>query len=455
MDRSTDPSTVEARLARLEEAHAALLERTATLEAENRALRGPDPVLSAPVPAVPAPAADGTPVAVPVGLAVGRRHLLRTGLAAAGAAATGAVLLDGAPVAAADGDPLLLGEANTSTTATTLTAGGQATSGLTVLGGPPVELPDGPTTPPRDGAAVVVEGGDRLRAGLLAVADTGTGIRTHSRRGTALQVDTETGQALIVRATGAPTTGSAVEIANAKGTWGLKVDAPMGEAIRAEGGGRGILAISKGVGAAVYAAAWADGPALEADGPAIFHGSSGPNLWLRGQQLEDAPGADGKAHEAGEVMALEDGRVLLCVASGTPGVWRILGGPDTAGSFHVLPVPARALDTRPGSLPSVGTKEPLDGSSVRAIDLNAAGEIVPVDATAVLLTVLLVNATAGAGNFTVWAGAQAKPIANTLVWGGNAGRFTTSAVTAVTAGGVQVHASLKTHLVLDVVGYYR
>lgn len=73
-----------------------------------------------------------------------------------------------------------------------------------------------------------------------------------------------------------------------------------------------------------------------------------------------------------------------------------------------------------------------------------------------MLTVLLVNAAVGGGNLTVWSADQAKPLANTVVWGGNAGRFTATALTTVDfASRVKVDASLSTDIVIDVVGYYR
>jgi hypothetical protein len=81
---------------------------------------------------------------------------------------------------------------------------------------------------------------------------------------------------------------------------------------------------------------------------------------------------------------------------------------------------------------------------------------VPSGATGVLLTVLLVNASATNGNLTVWANGTPRPSANTMVWGGAAGRFTTSATSAVDGSvRIQVNASARTDLVLDVVGYYR
>ena len=65
-----------------------LAARVAAVEAENRELR----TSAAPAPVVPAPEPDRAPAPT----AVGRRQALRKGLAVAGAAAAGAVLLDGA-----------------------------------------------------------------------------------------------------------------------------------------------------------------------------------------------------------------------------------------------------------------------------------------------------------------------------------------------------------------------
>ena len=110
----------------------------------------------------------------------------------------------------------------------------------------------------------------------------------------------------------------------------------------------------------------------------------------------------------------------------------------------------------PGTQPVVGSKPPLAANTTRTLDLKANSSGVPADATGALLTCLLVNATNGNGNFTVWANGAAKPLANTVVWGGSAGRFTASAVTALDSlAQVQVNASLPTDLVIDVVGYYR
>jgi hypothetical protein len=56
----------------------------------------------------------------------------------------------------------------------------------------------------------------------------------------------------------------------------------------------------------------------------------------------------------------------------------------------------------------------------------------------------------------VWANGAPKPLDNSVVWGGSAGRFTATAVTEVDAAGrVQVNAGLATRIVIDVVGFHR
>ena len=173
-----------------------------------------------------------------------------------------------------------------------------------------------------------------------------------------------------------------------------------------------------------------------------------------------APTADAFAHAAGELLTDNDGNLWYCAAAGTTGStskFRKVGGPATAGQLHVLPVPVRVYDSRPGTAPSTGPKTPLASNVARTIDLKGNNSKVPAGATAALVTVLLLGSAAGNGNFTLWAGGAAKPSANTMVWGGAAGgRYTAKELTALDANAmVQVSSSLKADIALDVVAYYR
>ncbi len=169
-----------------------------------------------------------------------------------------------------------------------------------------------------------------------------------------------------------------------------------------------------------------------------------------------APTADVVAHQVGELVRDGAGALWYCVGAGTPGTWRQVSDPAAAGAFHVLPAPARVYDSRPFTTPgSIGPKTPLPANTARVLDTTANSSGVPAGATAVVCNLLLVN-TVGGGNFTVWANGVTRPLGNSMVWGGTAGRFSSLAVSAVDAAGkVQVYASTKTDLVLDIVGYYR
>ena len=149
-----------------------------------------------------------------------------------------------------------------------------------------------------------------------------------------------------------------------------------------------------------------------------------------------------------------------CIADGTPGTWRSLAGNGSngasAGGFYPTPGPIRIYDSRPGTTPNVGSKTRLVAGATRTLDLKVNSSGLYAGVNTAVLNILLVNATAGAGNFTVWAAGQAKPAGNTLVWGGSAGRFSTLAFSLLDGQArVNVNASLATDLVIDVVGYYR
>lgn len=202
---------------------------------------------------------------------------------------------------------------------------------------------------------------------------------------------------------------------------------------------------TSGAGLLGHSQSWAGG---------YFKSDSGPQLVL--QPTRGAPTTDSTAHELGEMMHDLSGNLWFCSANGTPGTWRKVSGAGTAGALHVLPAPVRVYDSRFGSSPAIGSKTPLVGGTARTLDLTVNSSTVPPGATAAMVTCLLVNTVSGAGNFTIWANGVARSLANNMVWGGTAGRFSSPAVTALDATGqCQVMSSIKTDFVLDVIGYYR
>ncbi|HMJ79071.1 MAG TPA: hypothetical protein VK507_24005 [Iamia sp.] len=390
---STTPDEGDDALALVQQQLAVLQARVDQLEAERAT-----PVTASPTAAPAAAVPPSSPAPTPTGpVAVGRRRAL-VGLAGAAAAGTVAALASSSPAAAADGDELILGNPNAATSPTALTVtGGPTTYGLGVIDGTVSD-------PPAGGAVFAHTAGAQFDTAVWALAEGAgtTGVRADSQDGIG----------------GFFTTGSA--------------DAPA------------LLAAGFGIGLSAAGVRGQVQMTPETPSPLTFpvEGRTG-TLYMQAGQDEES---------------FIDGTLWVCVEDGTPGTWRKVAGHNTTGALHLLAAPHRVYDSRPGGIPTaIGPKTPLPAGNVaRTLDLKVASSGVPAGALGALVTVLLVNATAGAGNFTIWANDQPKPTANTLVWGGDAGRFTTLAATSLDSQArVKVDASLQTHVVLDVVGYYR
>jgi len=393
-------SEILARLAESEQRIAHFEQRIAELESElGRA--GPATASGA-APAAPGSAAEASAAAEPSSGA-GRQGLSRRGVLGAGAAAAAAGaagLVAGAPRAAANnGANLVLGTyTNTATSATAIVATGSPGYGL---------------------GSIDTSYGGSFTSSQPAVFGYATGF--------------------------AFTDGGRFESDNGAGGTGLS-------AISRGNSGIGVEATATGpIGAGVAAVA------TDPTGTGVL--ASGDHAALRltpYSTSRTAPTNDATTHATGDVVADGDGNVWLCTTVGTPGTWRKLAGPATAGVLHVLPVPVRVYDSRAGAPPHVAPQTPLAANRARTLDLTVNGSGVPAGATAVLVTCMIVNAGAGSGNVTIWAHGRVRPASNTMVWGGTAGRASTQAVSAVDANAkVNVQANLATDLVLDVVGYYR
>jgi hypothetical protein len=400
---------------------AALVERMDRLEAENADLKSAMAIMaarSAPPPAAADPELNGRTSSRDD--RVSRRHALRTGLAATGAAVAGAVLLNPTPAAAANGDPMVLGTFNNFTTAPT----GVVTLSTTAPWG--LGSADSVVTDYGDKPAIGAAASGSFLTGVKAIATGGTGL-------TAVRAEAhgENTAALITS-----DTGTAADIST-----------NTGRALKVTGSSNGAVAsiTTQGPGNSLYV------ESANGNG-AVYVFSNGYHLSLHSDQ--PPPNTTGDTnHLVGEVLCDTNGTLWYCLGAND---WRKLGGRGTAGQLHLLNAPVRAYDSRAGTAPSGGSKTPLPANTARTIDLKNNHTGVPADATGVLVTVLLVNTTPGLGNFTIWANGLARPSGNTMVFGGNATRFSTLAVTRVDAAGqCQVYSSLKTDLTVDVVGYYR
>jgi hypothetical protein len=121
---------------------------------------------------------------------------------------------------------------------------------------------------------------------------------------------------------------------------------------------------------------WAVGSGVIGFRPATSQGPPTTGPWLSGDLITD-----------------EQGSMFACVADGTPGVWRKLAGPDSAGSFHAIS-PQRVYDSRG----SAGKLADGEDRIVSVIGPNSGAPVVPQGATAVAIT-LTVTDTEGSGGF--------------------------------------------------------
>ena len=138
--------------------------------------------------------------------------------------------------------------------------------------------------------------------------------------------------------------------------------------------------------------------------------------------------------------------------AGSPGTWREIAGPATAGSFHAIE-PRRVYDSRPGSKLSPGQDRTI--SIANATDGTL--DVVPGKATAVALTVT-VTETEGVGGFiAVRPGGTVYNGTSSINWFGPNQSLATTVITGLDAARqITLSAGAQnTHLVIDVTGYYR
>jgi hypothetical protein len=207
------------------------------------------------------------------------------------------------------------------------------------------------------------------------------------------------------------------------------------------------------------------------DGPAIEAGHSGTaNLFLspvngpRGGPAETktAPPQRTDAHVRGELDVDSDGGLWFCVESGSPGTWRELAGPTTAGSFHPID-PVRAFDSRVAAFAGSGLLAPNATKTISvanghdAVGGVTSADAVPEGATAVAYNVT-VTATTGPNFVSVVPGDAASYTTSTLNWGGVGASLANGSVVKLDAdrqvrvfGGDQTGS---THVIFDVLGFF-
>lgn len=166
-----------------------------------------------------------------------------------------------------------------------------------------------------------------------------------------------------------------------------------------------------------------------------------------------APQLRSDAHTAGELEATS-ADLWWCIASGTPGTWRKLAGPLTAGALHVLAAPVRVYDSRPNNPPDLGPKVPMTAGEERVVD-TGFDAAVPDGATAVSINLTILSGST-TGFVSAFANGIDWPGTSSINWDRTNQITANSAIVAVDElARFRIRASDVTNVVVDVIGYYQ
>lgn len=333
-----------------------------------------------------------------------------------------------------------------------------------VLGSGPIGVRGQAST--ASGYGVVAEG--TAGAGLIATATTGSAVMGVASGPTGRGVYGQGG------ATGVEAFG--VTGVRARGvTVGVLAEPiddgiPLAIALR----GRGTVGVSgESIGASGTGVIGTGGRGVSGDGAtyALVASAAGTAALLLGSTVHGgatsriAPPLRTDAHVVGEIDIDGDGAVWLCTAAGSPGTWRKIAGPTTAGAFHPV-TPGRVYDSRvadPGPAVPIwsGDRRTVSVASRRALDTGVVdlADFVPSGATAITANVTVAN-TVGSGFLTVNPGGVTTVGAATINWWAT-GQILNNGVTltldgdrrlTIVAGG---SSAATTDVIIDVTGYYR
>ncbi len=201
-----------------------------------------------------------------------------------------------------------------------------------------------------------------------------------------------------------------------------------------------------------------NGIGVQGDGGIGVQASGGRSaLYLTGAGV--APSTRIDAHKVGEIDIDASGDVWLCVATGTPGTWRKIGGPASAGAFHAVN-PVRAYDSRwPGGSKMPSNSQRLlsvaDGHDVVSGVVNAPNSV-PAGANAIAYN-LTITATTGSGFLAVAPGTASTVTASSINWSSTGQDLANGLIVGVdTSRQVRVFSGGggTTDFIIDIVGYF-
>jgi len=183
---------------------------------------------------------------------------------------------------------------------------------------------------------------------------------------------------------------------------------------------------------------------------------------LRFSNAATSPLTSGGTYQARDIVVDSAGVIWFCVAGGTPGTWRMLSGPSTAGAFTPL-TPGRVYDSRlatyspNGALGSGQNRTISVANSYDTIGTLVTTNFVPIGATAVFANVTVVGTT-GDGWLAINPGGTTDVSASSINW---------SASGQILANGISLKLNAtrqitvvngspgSTQFIIDILGYYR
>jgi hypothetical protein len=163
------------------------------------------------------------------------------------------------------------------------------------------------------------------------------------------------------------------------------------------------------------------------------------------------------SHNRGELACDSNSDLWFSIDGGNPGTWRKISGPATSGALHVLPEPLRAFDSRSGAKLAAGSVTTVSVASGKN-GVGATVTAVPAGATAALVNVTLTGTTGSFGFLKAYSAALTTAPATSAVNWSSPEQSIANEITVALNASAQLKVSpggASTHVIIDVVGYYR
>ena len=190
-----------------------------------------------------------------------------------------------------------------------------------------------------------------------------------------------------------------------------------------------------------------------------FRSVSGPAIQLAPGDLQTFPTAGNWA--LGDVVNDTSGNVWLCVQGGSPGRWRLIGGPQSAGAYVPL-TPTRVFDSR-RSTPDNGriltSAEPrvIGVGFARYLDTGAPiSRLLPDGTRAIAANVTITDTSSARGFVALTPGDAADYQASAINWS-SAGATIANGLILTADALLRLKAFVRggdTHLIIDISGYF-